>query len=211
MRSATARRACHGLLLTVACASGFGVGTVQAAATKKVTLSGQDARTFVAWNRFLAGGTPTWSARHAPDFSPMVRSTIWQIVKSDTQAEQLANPMIDYLLWRRSLNVRRFATYHPYLNPRLAQLLNSSPTLPSGAPAPQPPTAVSPQDLTGPKAGPTPSTPSTTTPPAPSDPIGQTVSPPSVPEPSSLVLAATMTGMGLWWRHRIGREQRSRR
>ena len=103
------------------------------AAAKKFVLTPAEARTFVAWSHYLSAGPQTWSSTHAPAFTPAIRSTIWQVVKTDTQSQQLANPMIDYLLWRQSLDPKRFAAYHPNLSPRLAQLLNA-PTLPSGVP-----------------------------------------------------------------------------
>ncbi|WP_165219053.1 PEP-CTERM sorting domain-containing protein [Aquisphaera insulae] len=191
------------LMLAGAWAIGTGNGRVEAA-SRKSTLSPQQARAFAAWNNYLAKGETTWASNRPPDFSPAVRSTIWQIVKSGTQGEQLANPMIEYLLWRRSLNVKRFATYHPNLSPQLAKLLRS-PTLPSGAPGPLPIDTPVPQAVTPP--------PQTLTPPYSSDPlqnpVGQDITPASVPEPNSALLALGMAGVGLWWRHRmIERQQR---
>ncbi len=149
----------------------FGMQPLQAAAINE------------AWTNFLAGGPQTWATTHAPAFTPAVRSTIWQVLKTDTEAQSIANPMIEYLEWRRSLDPTRFTSYHPNLSPALAQLL-SSPSLPPGVPEPTS----------------TPVTPSSTT----VTPTGaQTVSPPAVPEPSSLLLAAAMTGWGIWWRQRI--------
>jgi hypothetical protein len=154
----------------------LGVQPLQAAATKKLVLTPSEVRTFEAWTNFLAAGTQTWSTTHAPAFTPAIESTIWQVLKTDTTAEAIANPMIEYLEWRRSLDPTRFASYHPNLSPALAQLL-SSPSLPAGVP---PPTS-------------TPGTPTG----------AQTVYPPAVPEPSSVLLAAAMTGWGIWWRQRI--------
>ena len=53
-----------------------------------------------------------------------------------SQAQSLANPMIDYLLWRQSLNPVRFTANHPNLSPALSQLLTSSPQLPANVPPP---------------------------------------------------------------------------
>jgi hypothetical protein len=168
----------------------FGMQPLQAAATKKLVLSPSEARTFEAWTQFLAGGTQTWSTTHAPTFTAAIRSTIWQLLKTDTPAEALSNPMIEYLEWRRSLDPTRFTDNHPNLSPALAQLL-SSPSLPANVPSPTytpvPETTTAPQVLSSP------ATPSG----------AQSLSPPTVPEPNSLLLAAAMTGWGMWWRRRI--------
>jgi PEP-CTERM motif-containing protein len=129
----------------------------------------------------LAGGTQTWSTTHAPAFTPAIESTIWQVLKTDTEAQAISNPMIEYLEWRRSLDPTRFTSYHPNLSPALAQLL-SSPSLPTNPPSPTAPQVLS-----------NPATPS----------AAPKVFPPAVPEPSSLLLAAAMTGWGIWWRRRI--------
>jgi hypothetical protein len=165
-------------------------------------LTPAEARTFVAWSNYLSAGPETWSSKHAPQFTPDIRSTIWQIVHTDTQGEQLANPMIDYLLWRRSLNPHRFDSNHPFLSPKLAELLKT-PSLPAGVPPPTytpvSETATSPQNLTGP----------TTSASLPlSDPAAQTISP-AVPEPGSLVLGLGMLGWGLWWRRRMAQASRA--
>lgn len=174
----------------------FGMQPLQAATTKRFVLTTAEAKTFEAWTKFLAEGTPTWSTTHAPAFTPAIESTIWQVLKTDTEAQSIANPMIDYLEWRRSLDPTRFTDNHPNLSPALAQLL-SSPSLPANPPPPTDTpvseTTTAPQVLSSP--APTP---------APATPLGaQSVSPPTVPEPNSLLLAAAMTGWGIWWRHRI--------
>jgi hypothetical protein len=184
-----------GVLLVLA-AGWIGPRSAEAAA-KKFVMTPAETRTFVVWSHYLSAGPQTWSTTHAPAFTPAIRSTIWQIVKTDTQSQQLANPMIDYLLWRQSLNPKRFASFHPSLSPRLSQLLNA-PTLPTGVPPPTytpvPQTAVSPQSLTDPSAK--------SSPPL-VNPLPQTVSPPAVPEPSTLILGVGMLGWGLWWRRRM--------
>jgi hypothetical protein len=163
---------------------------LQAATIKKLVLSPSEVKTFEAWTSFLAEGTQTWSKTHAPAFTPAIRSTIWQVLKTDTQAQSIANPMIDYLEWRRNLDPSRFTDNHPNLSPALAQLLNS-PSLPTGVPPP----TYTPVPETAPQVLSNPATPSTP----------QTVAPPAVPEPSSLLLAAAMTGWGIWWRHQLAK------
>ena len=184
------------LLLGSFCTSWLGPRTAEAAATKKLALTASEAHVFVAWTHFLAAGETTWSTRHAPAFTPAINSTIWQVLNTDTQAQSLANPMIDYLLWRRSLDPQRFTANHPNLSPALAQLLNT-PSLPAGVPPPTytpvPQSTVAPQTVSGP----------------PSPTAVPDALPPAVPEPSSLLLAATMTGVGLLWRHRLGKARQS--
>ena len=169
-----------------------GVQPSQAAAAKKFILTGSEVKTFEAWTDFLAKGTQTWTRTHAPPFSPTIRSTIWQVLRTDTQAQSIANPMIDYLEWRRSLDPTRFTNFHPRLSPELAQLLNTpSLPLPTGVPPP----TFTPVPETAPQALSNPATPS----------AAQALTPPPVPEPSSLLLAASMTGWGIWWRHRLAK------
>jgi hypothetical protein len=179
------------LLLFTLGAGWLGAETAEAAAAKKLVLTPSDKQVFVAWTNFLSAGPSTWSAKHAPAFTPAINTTIWQVLKTDTQAQSLANPMIDYLLWRRSLDPHRFAVNHPNLSPTLAQLLNT-PSLPVGVPPPTytpvPQSTVSPQTVSGP----------------PSPTVSPAALPPAVPEPGSLLLAVTMTGVGLFWRHRLG-------
>ncbi len=160
-----------------------GVQPLHAATAKKLALTPSEVQTFEVWTKFLSAGVSTWTTTHAPAFTPAVESTIWQVLKTDTQAQSLANPMIQYLEWRRSLDPTRFTSYHPSLSPALAQLL-TSPTLPTGVPQP-----------TGPQTVSNPTTSTTTSP--------QTVSPPAVPEPSSLLLATAMTGWAIWWRRQL--------
>lgn len=167
---------------------------VGAATAKRYRLPASEVPTFKAWTRYLSSGPTVWNRSTAPSFTPAIRGTIWQVLKTDTQAQALANPMIDYLLWRRSLNPVRFASYHPRLSPALSQLLTiSTPSLPSSVPppsftpVPQVVTPTSPQGVTPPLI-----------PPAP-----QGVSPAAIPEPSSILLAIGMTAVGVWWRGRL--------
>jgi hypothetical protein len=167
----------------------------EAATTKRFALSAQEARVFQAWSNYLAQGPDTWSQTHAPAFTPAIRSTIWQVLRMDTQAQSLNNPMIDYLLWRQSIAPARFTANHPRLSPALSELLNA-PQLPVTAPLPSDPSSQTtvPQGITPPAP---------LTPPATQSVSPQTVAPPPVPEPGSLILAAGMLGWGLWMRRRI--------
>src|SRR5438270_4367431 len=106
-----------------------------AAAVKKYVITPANERVFVAWTKYLSAGPQVWSNKHAPSFTPAITSTIWQILKTDTQGQSLANPMIDYLLWRRGLDPKRFTANHTRLSPALAQLLRA-PSTPAGVPPP---------------------------------------------------------------------------
>jgi PEP-CTERM motif len=157
----------------------FGMQPLQAAAINE------------AWTNFLAGGPQTWATTPPPTFTPAIDSAIWQVLNTDTAAQALSNPMIEYLEWRRNLDPTRFDANHPNLAPALEQLL-SSPSLPSNPP---PPTST-----------PVPSTPVPSTPVPETPTLAQTVTPPTVPEPSSLLLAAAITGWGIWWRRQIANQ-----
>jgi hypothetical protein len=87
--------------------------------------------------------------------------------------------MIQWLLWKQSVDPTRFAHYHPNLSPALTKL-STTPT-------------------TGSQQVGNPPTTSTSTSTGGSSPVqGQ-----QIPEPSTWLLALTITGCGLWWRHRL--------
>jgi hypothetical protein len=180
--------------------SGSGPGPANAAAVKKYVITPSNERVFVAWTNYLSAGPQLWSTKHAPSFTPAIKSTIWQVLKTDTQDQSLSNPMIDYLLWRRSLNPQRFTANHARLSPALAQLL-SAPSTPPGVP---PPTYTPVPQTTTPTPTPTPTAtaPQTVSGP-PLIPPSQQVAPVAVPEPGSYIVAAVMIGWGLWWRRRL--------
>ncbi len=186
----------------------LGGKSVHGASVKRFALSPQQQRYFQVWSEYLAQGPQTWSSVRPPSFTPAVRSTIWQVIRNDTAQQQLENPMIDYLLWRRSLSPARFTANHPNLSPALAQLLipqqlTPTPTVPELIPVPQ--TTVPPPEATPtPLVPPSPlAPPSPLVPPSPQTTSPQTVNPPAVPEPGSLLLAVGMVGWGLWWRRRL--------
>lgn len=124
-----------------------------------------------SWNQFLAA--PQLWTYPSPPFTMMVRRSILQILNGDATTAA-ATPMIEYLVWRRDLNPTRFDYYHPYLGPRLSQLL------------------APPQDV--------PITPLVEPPITPLAPL--TTNPPSVPEPNGLMLIGLISAVGLWRRYR---------
>ena len=195
------RRLLLGLLVAALLTSGS--GPAHAAAVKKFVVTPANERVFVAWTHFLSAGPQLWSRKHAPSFTPAIKTTIWQILKTDTQAQSLSNPMIDYLLWRRSLNPKRFTANHTRLSPALAQLLNA-PSTPPGVP---PPTFTPvPQSTTPTTTTPIATAPQTVSGPPPLVPPATQVAPVAVPEPASYIIAAAMIGCGLWCRRRLGRQ-----
>src|SRR3954453_11539565 len=111
--------------LALLCSLSFCSGPAQCATVKKFTIPPAEVPVFKQWTKFLTAGPQVWSKTHAPSFTPAIRGTIWQVLRTDVQAQALANPMIDYLLWRQSLAPVRFASYHPRLSPALSQLMNS--------------------------------------------------------------------------------------
>jgi hypothetical protein len=89
--------------------------------------------------------------------------------------------MIQFLLWKQSLDPERFAAFHPKLSPALTRL--AAPT-------------VSPQELS-----PSPQNDSS----GGSSPL----EPQQIPEPSALLLAACLVGWGIYWRRRAAASQRN--
>jgi hypothetical protein len=196
-RFSSTRYLLAGLIGTMLSASG--PGPANAAAVKKYVITPANERVFVAWTNFLSAGPQLWSKRHAPSFTPAIQSTIWQILKTDTQGQSLANPMIDYLLWRRALDPKRFTANHTRLSPALAQLLKT-PSTPAGVP---PPTFTPVPQATTPTANaPIATAPQTVSDPPLVPPVAQ-VAPVAVPEPGSYVVAVVMIGFGLWCRRRM--------
>jgi hypothetical protein len=183
---------------TVAGLGLLGAMPAQGAPTRTFTLTPRQANHFQVWSNYLAQGPEVWSSTRPPAFTPAVRTTIWQVLQNDTAEQQLANPMIDYLLWRRSLAPARFSANHPNFAPQLNRL-NQLLTTPTPALNIPPPTYVPVPQTVLP-------TPTPLIPPSKQSVSPQTVAPPPpIPEPGSLLLAAGMIGWGLWWRRRMAR------
>jgi len=126
------------------------------------------------WSQYLMAGPSVWASVPHPPVTPAIRAEIWQDVKTDPGGSDL---MVQYLLWKQSLDPTRFAQNHPDLAPALTKL-KTAPT--TGAQqVGNPPTK--------PKKGGG----------------GGSVEGQQIPEPSTWLLALTLTGCGLWWRHRL--------
>ena len=152
----------------------FAPGVAEAAAIRnsaKLDRSGGQ-----TWSAFVLAKPAYWRTHQAPAFTPAVRARIWRMLRS---SDPTAHPIINYLLWRRSLRPGRFDYFPPRLGPTLARLLD------------QPVTVTAPQNLI----------PSPTTP-VPSPSVPQTVDP-NVPEPSTVFVALIMGIWGLWSRKRL--------
>jgi hypothetical protein len=135
-----------------------------------------DAEIGHSWAAYLMAGPSVWSTVIHPAVTPDLRSAIWKALGS---ADATTNPMVDFLLWKQSLDPTRFARYHP----KVAPILNRISTASLGS------QTIAPSTSTG--TGTTPITqPQTLT--------------PSVPEPGPWLLALGMSCWGLWWRRRAG-------
>jgi len=123
---------------------------------------------YSTWSEYLMGGPSVWASVPHPPVTPAIEAEIWQDIKTDPGGSNL---MVQFLLWKQSLDPTRFALYHPKLSPALTKLKN--PTTGSQQVGNPPP-------ATGGNH-------------------------PAVPEPSAWLLALTLTGWGLWSRHRSGK------
>lgn len=106
------------------------------------------------------GGQSVWATHPHPIYDFAVREQIWKIIDTDPGG---TNPMIEFLLWKQSLDPVRFDHYHPKIGPAIDRLVARAPKTPTQAVNP---TTVSTgtstpsegQQLTGPVATPEPST-----------------------------------------------------
>jgi hypothetical protein len=152
---------------------------------------------FPQWELFLAGGTHVWLTAHNPPVTLPVHEALAEVLESPTAA---ANPLIEYMIWRRGLDPERFDHYHPCLGRKLRHLPHPVPSVP------MPPAPPRLQLLEGPPSGdtgsPPPSGGSDSPPPSGGVPVPQGGGPhgggahpngppaSATPEPSTLTLAA---------------------
>jgi hypothetical protein len=152
----------------------------QAGAAHHMELTASDVTDFKDWSRYLLKGPTMWAEAVHPPVTMAIRSAIWQSVRTDPGG---ADPMVNFLLWKQSLDPARFAQNHPMLAPELHKiaLARSSPKLLSHVV----PTTTS----SGGPSTPTsrhPTHPTTTS-------QDNLIPPPAAPEPSMLLIAAGMT------------------
>jgi hypothetical protein len=122
-----------------------------------------------AWASFLAGGESAWAYRPSPPFTTAVRQAVLRLINGDPSIAA-SSPLIEYMVWRRNLDVARFDYYHPFVGPRLPQGL--TPPVPQVVP-PLPPPTIPEIPVDPPLLPPVPS-----------------VVPPVVPEPSAFLVIA---------------------
>lgn len=131
------------------------------------------------WSHYLIAGPKTWAHAEHPAWTESVRHAAMVSVHQDPGRTDL---MANFLLWRQSLDPARFNHYHPGFVRALHRItmLRSRMLAPSQGPATSSPggpstcATISPQDAT----------------------------PPTVPEPGSLLLAA---GLSAWCVRRMRR------
>jgi hypothetical protein len=128
-----------------------------------------------SWSTYLLAGPSVWSSTIHPRVTPEVRTAIWHALGSERPE---TNAWVQFLLWKQSLDSARFAHFHPHVAPILNRISTSN---------------LATQVAQNPTTTPSSTTPLTQP---------QTLTPPTVPEPAPIVLAALMTGWGLWWRRR---------
>jgi hypothetical protein len=71
------------------------------------------------WSGYLMGGPSVWATVPHPPVTPAIKAEIWHDIKTDPGGSDL---MVQYLLWKQSLDPTRFAYYHPQLAPALTKL-----------------------------------------------------------------------------------------
>jgi len=135
------------------------------------TIHAQASQT-VAWNQFLNGGPALWAVVKPPRFPSHISLAKQNGVLVDT-------PFVEYLNWRRNLNIARFDAYHRSIGPALAQL---------GIPKANSIATSGLQSLTGPNSL--------------TNPVLQN----SVPEPSSLAVAIAILGLSFGLRLRQAKQ-----
>jgi hypothetical protein len=159
------------------------VATEQVSARQATTVSGPAVR---AWENYIAHDPSYWLSVRAPKITLAVRA--WMMATL-TEADPTADPMTEYLLWRRSIAPVRFDYYHPHLGPELQNLL---PTLTSTS---TPGTGSSPSASSTPATTPTPTPTPTQAQPQLSIPSSTGTSgsvPSAVPEPGAGTIALIM-------------------
>jgi hypothetical protein len=168
------------LVLVLTGVAGVVVGSagVEASTIHHRDLTAADAGVSGEWSKYLQGGPTVWAEVVHPPVTQAVVSEVWKDVKTDPGG---TDPMVEFLLWKQSVDPTRFAHYHPKLAPALHRisLARLSPTTQAISPA---------TGSGGTTSASTPASPPPTTEP-------QNLLPSPSPEPSTLLIAA---GMAAW-------------
>lgn len=140
---------------------------------------------FREWSRYLYEGPRVWRRVEHPPYTHAVKQAVLASLRTDAATN--ADPMVNYLMWKRRIDPRRFAHYHPRVARRLRRIAmaRSSPVLAptsSGTPT------------TGRSSGGSPSTHH-----SPGSSREYLIPPPSAPEPGMLLVAAGMTLWAFRW------------
>jgi hypothetical protein len=145
-----------------------------------------ESRSLAEWSGYVQAGPTMWTRVEHPPVTQALVSAIWHSIRAD----QMAHPMIQFLLWKQSLDPTRFARYHPKLSPalhRIARWHTSAPPLVIPTPTTSGGTATS-----------------NSSPPTPPPTEPQNLIPDSTPEPSSMLIAAALAAWAVV-RTRYGR------
>jgi hypothetical protein len=139
---------------------------------EKALVNPADYRT---WSEYITGGPNVWSHVAHPALNQEIEAAMWKNIRSDPPPDTSA--LVNYFLYKQSLDPARFDHYHPRLARALAkieaQLVN---------PTTSPTTSTQPQTITPPSSS-------------------------SVPEPSTVFLTLGMASYAIWWRRRARREK----
>ena len=74
---------------------------------------------YSSWSKYLMGGPSVWASVPHPPITAAIRAEIWKDIKTDPGGTDL---MIQWLLWKQSVDPARFAFYHPHLAPALNKI-----------------------------------------------------------------------------------------
>jgi hypothetical protein len=188
-------------------------GMIEASPIRHHQVSSESAPKHSAWNTFLVGGPMMWAHVHPPKITLGIREIMDHALAS---ADPTSNMNVEYLLWRESLNPRRFDHWHPRMSRHLHAMLRPASVVPTTNPGsalePEliaPPTSM-PATLSSSVSSPTVSSPTTASSTSPATTAPDTLgpspsispSPSAIPEPETMTIALLLIGSGLWWRSR---------
>jgi hypothetical protein len=95
----------------------------KAARIHSTSLSHAEQHDDALWANYLAAGTHEWLTHAHPPVTASLEAAVWKSLANGTSA---ANPMVQFLLWRQSLDPARFDFWHPRLAIAFAKLKTPS-------------------------------------------------------------------------------------